>query len=95
MKYCCDACKMEQACEADDEINPETALPHQWHKRCIEEHDYILCDVCGNIRHFKGGVSAYLLEALHLPDHARADVSAEMAVNTRGRRRPRRNWTFN
>ncbi len=95
MKYCCDACKVEQNCETEDEINPETALPHKWYKRCIEEHDYILCDVCGNIRHFKGGVSAYLTETLNLPAHARADVSAEVAVNIRGRRRPRRNWTFN
>ena len=94
MKFCCDACKQEEVCESEGDLNPKTRLPHKWHKRCIEEHDYILCDVCGNIRHFKGGVSAYLLEALSLPDYARCDVSDEVAASARGRKRRRRTWDF-
>ncbi len=96
MKFLCEACKAELVCESEEEINAETSLPHRWYKRCIDERDYILCDVCGNIRHFKGGVSAYLTDCLNLPDTARADVAEEVAASSRSRnrKRPRRNWKF-
>ena len=94
MKFLCEACKSELVCKCDEEVNLKTSLPHQWHRRCIDERDYVLCDVCGNIRHFKGGVSAYLTECLGLPETARADVSDEIAASPRSRKRPRRNWNF-
>ena len=51
--------------------------PFTWVVRRINERAYILCDCCGSIRHFKGGVSSYLQEHLGVPEYARCDFSDE------------------
>ena len=90
-KYQCEACKIELECAGEGEINFETNVPHRWHVRVIDDRRYILCDVCGNIRQFKGGVSAYLCDCLSLGPDARCDVSAEVEqMASRRYKSPRR-----
>ena len=90
-KYQCEACKSELECSGEDEINFDTNLPHRWYVRVIDDRRYVLCDVCGNIRQFKGGVSPYLTDALSLGLEARCDVSEEVEQMSRARyKSPRR-----
>ena len=42
-------------------------LPRGWRPRRIDGRVYILCDVCGNLRQFVGGLSPYLQDRLGLP----------------------------
>jgi hypothetical protein len=72
----CAACKMTPY-PADAPRDEETGLPATWVVRRINERAYILCDCCGSIRHFKGGVSSYLQEHLGVPEYARCDFSDE------------------
>lgn len=85
----CAACQ----CEIEEESND---LPTGWFMRVIDDSDYILCDVCGNARHFKGGVSAYLADCLSLDEDARctnlteADQYAAPRTRTRRAKRTKR-----
>ncbi|MDX2289358.1 MAG: hypothetical protein NW217_11125 [Hyphomicrobiaceae bacterium] len=79
MKISCDAC----ACECEIVVNGPTllkdALPRRWRPRRIDGRVYILCDVCGNLRQFVGGLSPYLLDRLGL---ARGNVDIELPEHT-------------
>lgn len=68
----CDACKMPPY-PADIAVSPETGLPTGWVSRRIAGRTFTLCDCCGNIRHFKGGVSTYLQENLGVSQDAHCD----------------------
>lgn len=69
MKVCCDACKQEATLEmpARGPIAVKDTLPRRWRPRRIDGQVYILCDICGNLNQFVGGLSAYLQELLNLP----------------------------
>jgi hypothetical protein len=87
MTHKCRAC----GCEGETPTaTADAALPAGWFVRNIDEVEYVLCDVCGHIRHFRGGVSPYLTDALELDEGARCDVSAEIAVLREQRRSFRR-----
>lgn len=75
----CRACGCEGESEGDQQAGAP-GLPAGWFSRCIDDVDYVLCDVCGSVGHFRGGVSAYLLDTLQLDEGARCDVSAEVAM---------------
>ena len=86
------ACELEELEEVENKpiATSPPVLPTGWFLRCIDEVDYVLCDVCGNQSHFRGGISPYLMEALDLFDGAQCDVSAEVSVLSKARRRIRR-----
>ncbi len=63
----CDACKTACTIEVSGPTELKDALPKGWRPRRIDGRVYILCDICGNIRQFKGGLSPYLQERLNLP----------------------------
>ena len=65
----CKACKMTPY-PPDAPLLPETGLPKGWVTRKINGNVYTLCDCCGDIMHFKGGISAYLQENLGVPEYA-------------------------
>ena len=94
MEFHCRACGCDHSTSDEECHDAEMVLPKGWYIRSIDERDYVLCDVCGNIRQFKGGISAYLMDRLGLDAEARCDLSDE--VNTLGhiRRRKKRTWTF-
>ncbi len=71
----CDACQLAPY-PADAARSPETGLPEGWVRRTIGRRTFTLCDCCGSIRHFKGGVSAYLQETLGIGPEARVDFAA-------------------
>lgn len=50
-------------------------LPSGWYKRTFGRRSFTLCDCCGSILQFKGGVSPYLQEALGLAPTAFCDFS--------------------
>jgi len=68
----CAACKLAPY-PADAPRDPASGLPKGWIVRTIAGRSYTLCDCCGDIRHFKGGVSTYLQENLGVPDYAHCD----------------------
>jgi hypothetical protein len=70
----CDACGLPPHGEAADAAQGE--LPNGWYIRVFGRRRFRLCDCCGSIRHFKGGVSAYLQEALGLAPNAMCDFAA-------------------
>lgn len=70
----CDACKLPPY-PADAPVVAETGLPAGWIVRRIAGRTFTLCDCCGNIRHFKGGVSTYLQENLGLAPDARLEAA--------------------
>jgi hypothetical protein len=72
----CDACKMPPFPE-DAPLDAATGLPAGWYLRRINGRAYTLCDCCGTIRHFKGGVSTYLQQHLGLPEDARIECADE------------------
>jgi len=77
MKIQCDACKQECELSAAGPTDLKSAMPKGWRPRRIDGHVYNLCDVCGNIRHFCGGLSAYLQDRLGLPNHVEFDHPEE------------------
>ncbi len=77
MKICCHACKMECDIIADGPTDLKAAMPKGWIPRRIDGQVYNLCDVCGNIAHFVGGLSAYLQDRLGLPNHVEFDHPEE------------------
>lgn len=72
----CDACKMAPYPE-DMPRDATTGLPQTWLVRRINGRNYTLCDCCGSIRHFKGGISSYLQENLGVPENAQCDFGKE------------------
>lgn len=77
----CAACRMEPF-PADAPRNAETGLPQGWCVRTISGRSYTLCECCGDIRHFKGGVSSYLQENLGVAPSARLDSAESEAVGS-------------
>ena len=55
---------------ADAPREATSGLPAGWVVRRINGRAYTLCDCCGSIRHFKGGVSTYLQEHLGVSEYA-------------------------
>ncbi|NKB16260.1 MAG: hypothetical protein HC774_04285 [Sphingomonadales bacterium] len=45
-------------------------LASGWIVRRIDGRDFTLCDCCGSIRQFKGGISAYLQKQLGVDPYA-------------------------
>ena len=88
----CAACKIEMETTPGNIQGDNISLPEGWFLLFFEHDDYILCDVCGHPRQFKGGLSAYLADCLSLPDGARcmnlADSERFAAVT--GRNRPKK-----
>ena len=76
-KIQCDACKQECEITTTGPTDLKVAMPKGWRPRRIDNHVYNLCDVCGNIRHFCGGLSAYLQDRLDLPNHVEFDQPEE------------------
>ena len=68
----CDACKLPPY-PADLPLSQETGLPEGWIVRRINGRSFTLCDCCGSIKHFKGGVSTYRQENLGLGPDARLE----------------------
>ncbi len=58
MKVCCDACKQEAelAMPQSGPVAVNKALPRRWRPRRIDGKVYILCDICGNLNQFIGGL---------------------------------------
>ena len=72
MKVCCDACKQEAVLDMPKSgpVPVKETLPKRWRPRRIDGKVYILCDICGNLKQFVGGLSPYLQELLNLPFYA-------------------------
>ncbi|MDX2289359.1 MAG: hypothetical protein NW217_11130 [Hyphomicrobiaceae bacterium] len=68
----CDACKLPPYPD-EGPMDTVTGLRVGWSVRRISGRSFTLCDCCGNIRHFKGGVSTYLQEALGVSERAVCD----------------------
>lgn len=66
MKIACDACKTECEISVAGPTLLKKALPRGWRPRRIDGRVYVLCDICGNLRQFVGGLSPYLRERLGL-----------------------------
>jgi hypothetical protein len=90
MQIKCDACGCEQECPEQDGDSTAKPLPDGWFIRHIDYTDYTLCDVCGSASHFRGGLSAYLIECLDLDPDAQCDVSSEVAILREERRAVRK-----
>ncbi len=92
MPHICAACK----CEIEEQVENQSpdeqspALPQGWFMRCIDETDYVLCDVCGASIHFRGAISPYLMDCLQLVEGARCDMSSEALGLGRQRRKQRK-----
>ncbi len=91
---CCDACGMS-ADAYDESLSDGSGLPESWFVRRIEKREYALCDCCGSLRQFKGGISPYLSQALGLDMDARCELGEVVNIREvrtkRGERRARRN----
>lgn len=72
----CAACRLSPF-PADAPRDAASGLPHGWVVRLIAGRTYTLCDCCGDIRHFKGGISTYLQESLGVSEHAKCDFGDE------------------
>ncbi|MBU2581609.1 MAG: hypothetical protein KJ622_07810 [Alphaproteobacteria bacterium] len=68
----CDACKLPPF-PPEIERDADTGLPTGWFVRRVAGRTFTLCECCGDIRHFKGGVSLYLQENLGLAEHAKCE----------------------
>ena len=71
----CDACGLPPFEDGAVQQTGE-ALPRGWVRRTIGKRTFTLCDCCGDVRHFRGSVSAYLQEALGVNANAVVDFSA-------------------
>lgn len=67
MRICCDACQAPCEVTVTGPTLLKRALPRGWRPRRIDGRVYILCDICGNLRQFVGGLSPYLQDRLGLP----------------------------
>lgn len=73
----CDACGLPPVAGAADVAPAPDALPAGWVRRKIGRRTFALCDCCGSIHHFKGGISAYLQDALGVGPNAMCDFAQE------------------
>lgn len=69
MKVTCEACGIECEVKVQGPTLLRRALPKGWRPRCIDGKTFVLCDVCGNLRQFVGGLSPYLSARLNLPSN--------------------------
>lgn len=71
-EFVCDACKLPPMVSADPEAPFKAGgpVPPGWFVRKIDRRTFTLCDCCGSMHHFKGGVSTYLQEELGLGPYA-------------------------
>ncbi len=71
-EFVCDACKLPPVVSADPEAPFKAGgpVPPGWFVRRIDARTFTLCDCCGSMQHFKGGVSAYLQQQLGLGPYA-------------------------
>lgn len=74
MKIACDACQREHEFAVSGPTLLRRALPKGWRPRRIDGRVYILCEICGNVRQFVGGLSPYLSQALRLPTNATIEL---------------------
>ena len=75
----CDACGVK-AGDCGEQMNEQSGLPVSWFVRVINDRDYTLCDCCGSIFQFKGGMSSYLQEALGLNEDARCELGEDVKL---------------
>ncbi len=71
----CDACGLPPY-PPGEAMPAGQSLPGGWVRRTIGRRTFTLCDCCGSVRHFRGGVSAYLQDALGVAPNAVCDFSA-------------------
>ena len=69
MKVTCDSCQTECEITVHGPTLLRRALPKGWRPRRIDGRVYVLCDICGNLRQFVGGLSPYLASRLNLPSN--------------------------
>ena len=74
MNITCDACGTKGKLTATGPVDLKDAMPKHWRPRRIDGRVYNLCDICGNLSQFSGGLSAYLQELLSLPSNVEFDV---------------------
>lgn len=67
----CDACRLPPP--EPVELGPD-GLVKGWYIRRIAGRTYTLCDCCGSIRHFRGGISAYLQCHLGVGEYAEFEL---------------------
>lgn len=65
----CDACKLTAVADEPPSASGDELAPG-WIVRRIGGRDFTLCDCCGSIRQFKGGISAYLQKQLGVDPNA-------------------------
>lgn len=74
----CAACRLPPLQGGEAAVgNGGRPLPRGWRVRRIAGRSFILCECCGDIRHFKGGISLYLQENLGLGPNAQCDFADE------------------
>lgn len=74
MIVACDACQAEVALTVTGPTLLKRALPRGWRPRRIDGRTFILCDVCGNLRQFVGGLSPYLQSRLGLAPNVEIEL---------------------
>lgn len=70
----CESCKTECTLSVSGPTLLRRALPRGWRPRRIDGRVYILCDICGNLRQFVGGLSPYLQQHLGLPPNVEIET---------------------
>lgn len=74
MRVACDSCQITCEITVAGPTLLKNALPRGWRPRRIDGRVYVLCDICGNLRQFVGGLSAYLQERLQLPSNVEIET---------------------
>jgi tRNA 2-thiouridine synthesizing protein E len=74
----CAACRAEVSLAVSGPTLLRRALPRGWRPRRLDGRVFILCDICGNLRQFVGGLSPYLQDRLGLA----SNVSIELPEYT-------------
>jgi len=74
MKVICDSCQAECEITVRGPTLLRRALPKGWRPRRIDGRVYVLCDICGNLRQFVGGLSPYLASRLNLPSNVTIEL---------------------
>ena len=75
MTVSCDACGQKATLKrpGGGPVALKDTLPRGWRPRQIDRRTYVLCDICGNLHQFVGGLSPYLQERLGLPKNAEVE----------------------
>ena len=86
MKVYCDACEQEAILTRPaGPVALKDTLPRGWRPRQIDGRTYVLCDVCGNLHQFVGGLSPYLQERLNLPKNVEVEYPEHTDFSFRGK----------